>query len=322
MTLEALLAVSEAPHPPSLPLPPGSRARASTGSSAATGRSCSRWPGRPRTRVTGAARSDSPPRCEREARAGHRPRRRSAPCGPDRLRRRLFVRRALSGPHTREAALTLLGRTVRRIDALSVPAAARARDPRASHPALGRPPNRLRPPRLRPRGDPRALAQEPPPRRGALVLSHNDPNPTNFFYDGEGLLVLDWAAAGPMEAFFDLAVLAVFLRMDGATCLSLLSAYDGAPATALPDRFTYSRRLAAALAGTMQLFLARQMKHPGRHRRGDARLHALARRVLSADAGRRAEGRHRGRPVGFWARPAQGEPPLFQAQRPRSFASR
>jgi hypothetical protein len=31
----------------------------------------------------------------------------------------------------------------------------------------------------------------------------------------------------------------------------------------LPARFTYSRRLAAALAGAMQLFVARQMKHPG-----------------------------------------------------------
>ena len=83
----------------------------------------------------------------------------------------------------------------------------------------------------------RVLAEEPPPRHGDLVLGHNDLNPTNFIYDGEGLLVLDWAAAGPMDAFYDLAVLAVFLRMDEATCLSLLSAYDGAPSTALPDRF-------------------------------------------------------------------------------------
>jgi hypothetical protein len=66
-----------------------------------------------------------------------------------------------------------------------------------------------------------------------------------------------------MDAFYDLAVLAVFLRMDEATCLGLLSAYDGAPSTALPERFVYNRRLAAALAGAMQLFIARQMKHPG-----------------------------------------------------------
>ncbi len=167
-------------------------------------------------------------------------------------------------PRTREAALTLLGRTVRRIHALPVPAAARVRDPRAF---LAQISAGLRAgfalPEFAAGAIERALAEEPPPRPGALVLGHNDLNPTNFIYDGERLLVLDWAAAGPMEAFYDLAVLAVFLRMDEATCLSLLSAYDDAPATVLPDNFRYSRRLAAALAGTMQLFIARQMKHPG-----------------------------------------------------------
>jgi len=167
-------------------------------------------------------------------------------------------------PGTRETALTLLGRTVRRIHALSVPAAARARDPRAflTQLSAGLQTNFALPDFARDAVH-RALAEEPPPRRGALVLAHNDLNPTNFIYDGEGLLVLDWAAAGLMDPFYDLAVLALFLRMNEATCLTLLSAYDGAPATALPDRFTYSRRVAAALAGTMQLFLARQMKHPG-----------------------------------------------------------
>jgi aminoglycoside phosphotransferase (APT) family kinase protein len=167
-------------------------------------------------------------------------------------------------PRTREAALTLLGRTVRRIHALTVPTTARARDP---HAFLTRLSAGLQAdfatPEFASAAIQRVLAEEPPPWQGALVLGHNDLNPTNFIYDGEGLLVLDWAAAGPMDAFYDLAVLAVFLRMDEATCLGLLSAYDGAPAPALPDRFVYSRRLAAALAGTMQLFLARQMKHPG-----------------------------------------------------------
>ena len=167
-------------------------------------------------------------------------------------------------PRTREAALTLLGRTVRRIHALPIPAAARVRDPRAfltqiSAGLLAG----FALPDFAANAIQRVLAEEPPPRPGALVLGHNDLNPTNFIYDGEGLLVLDWAAAGPMDAFYDLAVLSVFLRMDEATCLGLLSAYDGAPATALPERFVYSRRLAAALAGTMQLFIARQMKHPG-----------------------------------------------------------
>jgi aminoglycoside phosphotransferase (APT) family kinase protein len=167
-------------------------------------------------------------------------------------------------PRTREAALALLGRTVRRIHALPVPAAARVRDPRVFLTqilaGLG---NSFAVPDFASDAIHRVLAEDPPPQQGAMVLGHNDLNPTNFIYDGEALLVLDWAAAGPMDAFYDLAVVAVFLRMDAATSSSLLSAYTGTPATALPARFTYSRRLAAALAGAMQLFLARQMKHPG-----------------------------------------------------------
>jgi aminoglycoside phosphotransferase (APT) family kinase protein len=167
-------------------------------------------------------------------------------------------------PRTRETALTLLGRTVRRIHALPVPPAARVRDPRAFltqiSAGLG---SGFALPELAGGAIQRALAEEPPPRPDALVLGHNDLNPTNFIYDGEGLLVLDWAAAGPMDAFYDLAVLSVFLRMDQATCLDMLSAYGGVRSTALPDRFSYSRRLAATLAGAMQLFIARQMKHPG-----------------------------------------------------------
>jgi hypothetical protein len=170
-------------------------------------------------------------------------------------------------PGTRAAALTLLGRTVRRIHALPLPGEAGVRDPRAFLAQLSagvRAPGFVLPAFADAAID-RVLTEAPPPARGAPVLGHNDLNPTNFIYDGERLLVLDWAAAGPIDAFYDLAVLAVFLRMDEATCLSLLAAYDGAaaPAAALPDGFTYHRRLAAALAGTMQLFIARQMKHPG-----------------------------------------------------------
>ena len=167
-------------------------------------------------------------------------------------------------PGTRQAALTLLGRTVRRIHAVPIPAAARVRDPRAFLAQISGGLRRgFAVPEFASEAIQRVLAEDPPPRHGELVLGHNDLNPTNFIYDGEGLLVLYWAAAGPMDPFYDLAVVALFLRMDQATCLSLLSAYDGTPATALPARFTYSRRLAGALAGAMQLFVARQLKHPG-----------------------------------------------------------
>ena len=65
------------------------------------------------------------------------------------------------------------------------------------------------------------------------------------------------------DPFYDLAVLAVFLRMDEGTCLRLLSAYDDRQAVELPSRLRYTRRLVAALAGTMQLHLAQKLKHPG-----------------------------------------------------------
>ena len=167
-------------------------------------------------------------------------------------------------PRTHEAALIQLGRTVRRIHALPLPADARMREPREFIARLWEGfladfavPNFARDAARR------VLAEEPPTSERALVVGHNDLNPTNIVYDGEAILMLDWATAGPMEAFYDLAVLSVFLRMDEGTSLHLLSAYDGSRSVGLPDRFIYNRRLAAALVGTLQLYVARQMKHPG-----------------------------------------------------------
>jgi len=167
-------------------------------------------------------------------------------------------------PRTREAALGQLGSTVRRIHALPVPAGAPARDPRAFLTQLrdgllagfaipGFAADAVR----------RALAADPPEGERAVVLGHNDLNPSNLVHDGEAIVVLDWAAAGPADAFYDLAVLSVFLRMDEETTLRLLSAYDGRPLAGVPDRFLYTRRLAAALVGALQLWVARRMKHPG-----------------------------------------------------------
>jgi aminoglycoside phosphotransferase (APT) family kinase protein len=167
-------------------------------------------------------------------------------------------------PRTHEAALTQLGRTVRRIHALPIPADARMREPREFLlqiwndfltgfvlPDFAR--DALQ----------RVLAEAPPPREGARVLGHNDLNPSNLVYDGQAILILDWATAGLTEAFFDLATLSVFLRMDEGTCLRLLSAYDGGRFVELPARFFYTRRLVAVLAGTMQMYVARQLKHTG-----------------------------------------------------------
>jgi aminoglycoside phosphotransferase (APT) family kinase protein len=167
-------------------------------------------------------------------------------------------------PRTREAAIAQLGATVRRIHALPLPTDAARRDPRE---ALALVWNDFLSgfalPGFAADAIQRVLAEDPPARESAPVLGHNDLNPTNLVFDGEAILVLDWATAGPADAFYDLAVLAVFLRMDAGTCLRLLSAYGGAPAGGHPDHFVHARRLAAALAGAFQLHLARGMKHPG-----------------------------------------------------------
>ena len=172
-------------------------------------------------------------------------------------------------PQTHAAALALLGRTVRRIHQLPIPDGARPVDARAFLRGLW---DDLRAggfalPDLAADAVQRALADDataalpagaPPP-----VLSHNDLNPTNLVYDGTALLVLDWAAARPADPHYDLATVAVFLRMDDADCLRLLSAYHDHAVATVPAPLVSTRRLVAALAGTMQLRLARRMNQPG-----------------------------------------------------------
>lgn len=167
-------------------------------------------------------------------------------------------------PRTREAAVELLGRTVRRLHDLPLPADAVAQDPRKFLSSILQ--DRLTGfalPTFVGEVIQRQLAEEPPADERAPVLSHNDLNPTNLVYDGERILLLDWNTAGAMHPFFDLAAISVFLRMDEGTCRRLLAAYDGKPVASLPARFVYCRRLAAVLCGTMFLSLARQSGHAG-----------------------------------------------------------
>lgn len=167
-------------------------------------------------------------------------------------------------PDTRELALVKLGQTIRRVHALPVPPGAKVSDPREflatlwSTVGTGFPlPSFV--------GDAvqRRLAEDPPAPERAPVLSHNDVNPTNLAYDGENLLLLDWETAGPNDPFYDLAAISVFLRMDEATCLKLLSAYDGGPVSRLSPRFAYCQRMVAALCGTAFLNVARGGGHAG-----------------------------------------------------------
>jgi hypothetical protein len=76
-------------------------------------------------------------------------------------------------------------------------------------------------------------------------------------------MLLDWDTAGANDPFYDLAALAVFLRMDEETCRTLLTVYDGEPVSGLPARFAYDRRLVAVLCGTAFLHLARHGGHGG-----------------------------------------------------------
>ena len=169
-----------------------------------------------------------------------------------------------SDPRTREAALLLLGQTLRRVHALALPADADPSDPRQFLTDLwsGLGTSCALPDFV---GDAvrRALAEEPPALERARVLSHNDVNPTNLAYDGESLRLLDWDATGANDPFYDLATISVFLRMDEPTCLRLLAAYDGEPISTLPARFAYDRRLVAVLCGTLFLDLARRGGHAG-----------------------------------------------------------
>lgn len=107
------------------------------------------------------------------------------------------------------------------------------------------------------------LAEEVPESDRPDVLSHNDVNPTNLAYDGKNLVLLDWDTAGTNEPLYDLAAIAVFLRMDDATCKQLIAAHDGKPCNELPARFVYDRQLVAVLCGVGMLRTARQGGHAG-----------------------------------------------------------
>jgi aminoglycoside phosphotransferase (APT) family kinase protein len=165
-------------------------------------------------------------------------------------------------PRTHQAAVALLGRTVGRVHALPVPEDAPKRDPAAFLAKLQAGLAGFALPAFAPQAVERALASALPSGRPA-VLSHNDLNPSNLIYDGAGVQLLDWSAAGPLDPLYDLATLAVFLRMEAADCRALLAAHDGEAGAALPAAFVHMRRLVAALTGTMQLILARRMNHPG-----------------------------------------------------------
>jgi len=88
-----------------------------------------------------------------------------------------------------------------------------------------------------------ALAKDP--RR---VLSHNDVNPGNVVWDGTRAWLVDWDVAGLGHPYYDLATLALFLRLEDGVALDLCARHDGAP---LDDRSRASFRALRKLVGLL-----------------------------------------------------------------------
>ena len=59
------------------------------------------------------------------------------------------------------------------------------------------------------------------------VVSHNDINPGNFLWDGTRAWLVDWEVAGLGHPYYDLAALALFLRLDDDAIFALAARHDG-----------------------------------------------------------------------------------------------
>jgi aminoglycoside phosphotransferase (APT) family kinase protein len=166
-------------------------------------------------------------------------------------------------PATRELAMAELADTLRRLHALPIPPGSEPRDAQAIcariWPTLATFPL----PAFARAAIERALAEEPPPLCRALALCHNDVNPGNLVWDGARVLLLDWDSSAPNDPLFDLASIAVFLRLDDDTSARLIALHDAAPVAPLPARFVYNRRFMSAFIGMVFLHLAHVGGHPG-----------------------------------------------------------
>ena len=163
-------------------------------------------------------------------------------------------------PATRSAALALLGQTLRRVHELPLPPELPVPEVRLSIRQLADSLAGFAVPAFVGDGL-RRVIDEVPPSCDRIVLSHNDVNPGNLVYDCERLRLVDWDVTGPNDPYYDLAAIAVFLRIDDAGCRELLTSH-GEP-DELPARFLYDRRLVAALCGATFLQVARVAGHAG-----------------------------------------------------------
>lgn len=87
-------------------------------------------------------------------------------------------------------------------------------------------------------------------RDARRVVSHNDVNPGNFLWDGTKAWLVDWEVAGLGHPHYDLASLALFLRLDDQESFELAALHDGAPLSEQARQtFVALRRLVGVLAG-------------------------------------------------------------------------
>ncbi len=96
------------------------------------------------------------------------------------------------------------------------------------------------------------------PRR---VVSHNDANPTNILWDGTRAWLVDWDIAGLNHPHYDLATLALFLRLDDETAFALAALHDGSPLDEhARATFRALRQLVGLLSGLTFLRLVDDLK--------------------------------------------------------------
>ncbi len=169
----------------------------------------------------------------------------------------------MGDPRTRDAAITTLGRLLKRVHSIPLPEGAKWTDPREKFIPQWNALADFAVPGFAREAIEGVLAEEPPPRERPLVLSHNDPNPSNIVFDGQRVLLLDWDSAGPGDASFDLATVALFLRLDDAAASALVAAHDETAPAPLSPYFKYARRLLAAVCGAIAFGLARRAGHVG-----------------------------------------------------------